>query len=158
MERLLTAVLKRIVWKISGGDRYFTHHLLGSTNAQQALYANAGHASSKTKYVNHKAVIFTVTPPTTSSTIALMMDVTEHVADDPAFIRSPAGLRRPRTHFLLSISAFSFLWSYHDAYLSHYRHHRLRQLESTVATASLDAARVVTITDRFCQQSRMYDS
>ncbi len=64
-------------------------------------------------------------------------DVTEHVADDAAFLRRLAGHVAPEGRLLVTVPAYPFLWSSFDEM----NHHRRRYTKGSLARA-LDAAGV----------------
>ena len=53
--------------------------------------------------------------------VILLMDVLEHVDDDVGLLRAYAEPARPGTRFIVSVPAFSWLWSAHDEFLEHRR-------------------------------------
>lgn len=66
-----------------------------------------------------------------------MMDVLEHVDDDLALLSDYVGKVPSGSGFLITVPAFSFLWSAHDDFLEHKRRYTLNQLESVVKQAGL---------------------
>lgn len=67
-----------------------------------------------------------------------LLDVLEHVADDEAALESLSGLLRPGGYLVMTVPAFSFLWSEHDEIHRHYRRYRKRELEDKVGQAGMD--------------------
>jgi hypothetical protein len=65
------------------------------------------------------------------------MDVLEHVDDDVGLLREYAEQAAPRTRFIVSVPAFSWLWSGHDVFLEHRRRYTLQQLLRVVRDAGL---------------------
>jgi hypothetical protein len=65
------------------------------------------------------------------------MDVLEHVDDDVGLLREYANKVPSGARFLISVPAFSFLWSGHDVFLEHKRRYRLNQTEDVARRAGL---------------------
>ena len=76
----------------------------------------------------------------TECDLVLMMDVLEHVDDDRALLRHYADKVPSGAHFLVTVPAFSFLWSGHDVFLEHKRRYRLPEIEAAMRDSGLDVA------------------
>jgi len=57
-----------------------------------------------------------------------LLDVLEHVENDDRALTAIASLLKPGGFLCLTVPAFSFLWSAHDAVHSHFRRYTLREL------------------------------
>jgi SAM-dependent methyltransferase len=67
-----------------------------------------------------------------------LLDVLEHVEDDRSSVRALASLLKPGGHLLISVPAFPFLWSAHDAVHHHKRRYYLGELKRTLGDAGLE--------------------
>lgn len=73
----------------------------------------------------------------TDASLVLMIDVIEHVDDDVALISDYARMAPAGAKFLVSVPAFSFLWSSHDEFLEHRRRYTIESLERSITAAGL---------------------
>lgn len=73
----------------------------------------------------------------TDASLVLMIDVIEHVDDDVALISDYARMAPAGAKFLVSVPAFSFLWSSHDEFLEHRRRYTIESLERSIKAAGL---------------------
>lgn len=73
--------------------------------------------------------------PPESFDLVVALDVIEHIADDTGAVRSLARLLRPGGAFLMTVPAYSWLWSQHDE-----RHHHKRRYTRRAVRALLDGA------------------
>ena len=87
--------------------------------------------------VDGKPLMFRRSVDRVAADVVLMMDVVEHVADDVGLIRDYVDRAKVGTTFLLTVPAFSWLWSGHDDYLGHHRRYTLPGLERAVCQAGL---------------------
>ena len=69
-----------------------------------------------------------------------LFDVVEHVEDDVAFLRSAAAALEPGGHVLLTVPAYSGLWSAEDVHSGHYRRYTQRSLSRALESAGFDVA------------------
>jgi SAM-dependent methyltransferase len=75
--------------------------------------------------------------------LVLLMDVLEHVQEDSRFLAEIVeGYLAKGGHLIVTVPAFPFLYSRHDAYLAHYRRYGRKQL-----------VRLVTDSNLFCMRS-----
>ena len=61
-----------------------------------------------------------------SGDLYLFTDVLEHVPDDVEMLKKYVGDAAPNSKFVITVPAFTTLWSGHDLYLKHYRRYRKR--------------------------------
>jgi trans-aconitate methyltransferase len=127
----------RRILDVGAGSGFFSKGLLHQTEAKEALCVDTGYSSEKEEFVNGKSVQFRTGCGQTDADLVLMMDVLEHVDDDVGLLgeyvkKVPAG-----THFLITVPAFSFLWSGHDVFLDHKRRYSLAEVEGVVKKAGL---------------------
>jgi hypothetical protein len=66
-----------------------------------------------------------------------MMDVIEHVQDDVGLVAQYAAKVRSRTHFVITVPAFMWLWSDHDVFLEHYRRYTPPSIERILRDGGL---------------------
>lgn len=70
--------------------------------------------------------------------VVAMLDVLEHVEDDIGSLRSAARSLARDGRLLLTVPAYGFLWSAHDAHHHHKRRYDRRGLVAVVRTAGLE--------------------
>jgi SAM-dependent methyltransferase len=71
-----------------------------------------------------------------------MFDVLEHIDADQATLVALKRLLAPGGRLLLTVPAYQWLWSAHDAFLHHKRRYALRELRAKLAAAGLQAIRI----------------
>jgi len=67
----------------------------------------------------------------------LALDVIEHLENDVGFLEKAHRLLAPGGRLLLSVPAFTLLWSQHDVTFQHHRRYRSSQLREAVRRAGL---------------------
>ncbi len=147
--RSKTAALRRFVaglrpkrlLDIGAGSGFFSRHLLAETAAERALCVDTGYAADRDDSVAGKPVHFRRDVGPTDCDLVLMMDVLEHVDNDRGLVRHYAAKVPSGTHFLVTVPAFSFLWSGHDVFLEHKRRYRLPDIEATLGESGLEIVR-----------------
>lgn len=74
------------------------------------------------------------------ATLVLLLDVIEHVEDDVAFLKylQASSLINPRAWYVVSVPAFAFLFSMHDAVLGHHRRYSTKTLQRHLTRAGLE--------------------
>jgi SAM-dependent methyltransferase len=77
----------------------------------------------------------------TDASLVLMIDVIEHVDDDVALLADYVRMAPEGAKFLVSVPAFSFLWSSHDDFLEHRRRYTIESLERAIEAAGLKPLR-----------------
>jgi SAM-dependent methyltransferase len=75
-------------------------------------------------------------PPGTGDCV-VAMDVLEHVPDDAALLAAVAALAKPGGDLLITVPAFQFLYSGHDAFLRHERRYDRRGLAALLQACAL---------------------
>ena len=73
-----------------------------------------------------------------SYAVITALDVIEHIDDDKGMIRAVADALQPGGIVLISVPAFSFLWSVHDELAHHKRRYNRAELRSCLAMAGLE--------------------
>lgn len=76
--------------------------------------------------------------PRDSYAVITALDVIEHIDDDKGMIRAVADTLQPGGIVLISVPAFSFLWSVHDELAHHKRRYNRAELRSSLAMAGLE--------------------
>ena len=72
----------------------------------------------------------------------LSLDVIEHVEDDEAMVRSLYEVVKPGGHLIITVPAFTFLWSSHDVVNWHKRRYRAPELRRLVEGMGLEVERL----------------
>src|SRR5205085_10341245 len=75
--------------------------------------------------------------PIGDADLVLLMDVLEHVDDDVGLVQELAASAKPNTRFVVSVPAFSWLWSKHDEFLEHRRRYTLNGVRGVLSAAGL---------------------
>jgi SAM-dependent methyltransferase len=70
--------------------------------------------------------------------LIVLLDVLEHIEDDLGSLASLAAKLKPGGHLLITVPAFSFLWSDHDKSHHHKRRYRLPELVRKMRQCQLD--------------------
>ena len=123
---------------IGAGSGFFSRHLLSEGDAESALCVDTGYTQERDETVAGKTMRFRRDAGQTDCDLVLMMDVLEHVDDDRALLRHYAGKVPRGAHFLVTVPAFSFLWSGHDVFLEHKRRYTLAEIEAAMRDAGLE--------------------
>ncbi|MBN9536787.1 MAG: methyltransferase domain-containing protein, partial [Alphaproteobacteria bacterium] len=114
LRRAVSGLAPRRLLDIGAGSGFFSRHLLAATPAESALCVDIGYPADRDDQVAGKPVRFRRDTGPTDCDLVLMMDVLEHVDDDRSLVRHYAGKVPAGAHFLVTVPAFSFLWSGHD--------------------------------------------
>lgn len=69
--------------------------------------------------------------------LIILMDVLEHIADEPAFLKNISFFARPDTVFLITVPAYQRLFSGHDVFLKHYRRYNNTTLTNVLNQSGL---------------------
>lgn len=126
---------------VGAGSGFFSRHLLSETTAESALCVDIGYPADRDDSVAGKPVLYRRDAGFTDCDLVLMMDVLEHVDDDRWLVRHYAEKVPSGAHFLVTVPAFSFLWSGHDVFLEHKRRYTLPAIEATMRDAGLEIVR-----------------
>ena len=125
------------VLDVGAGSGFFSKELLRNGGAKEALCVDLGYAESSQDTVAGRPIAFLPSCEQVSVDVVLLMDVLEHVDDDVGLLREYVDKVEKGTHFLVTVPAFSFLWSGHDVFLEHRRRYKLAQVEKVVRDAGL---------------------
>lgn len=129
---------------VGAGSGFFSKKLLSSTIATEALCVDTSYSEERDEIANGKIIKYRKSISTTNADIVLMMDVLEHVDDDVNLLREYVEKVPVGTYFLITVPAFSFLWSGHDVYLDHKRRYTLNEIKSVIKkqTSKLNMERI----------------
>ena len=123
---------------VGAGSGFFSKYLLSNTNAEDAVCVDSNYPEDNEEQVGGKNIRFRKDCPDMLADLILMMDVLEHVEDDLQLLRKYSESAPVGARFLITVPAFSFLWSGHDVFLGHQRRYTLKQTVSLVRNAGLD--------------------
>src|SRR5262245_58151974 len=112
---------------VGAGSGFFSKNLLHRTSARSAICVDPGYPEDSSQVHLGKPIFFRRSSEVGEADTVLLMDVLEHVDDDVGLLRSYADPARPGTRFIVSVPAFSWLWSDHDEFLDHRRRYTLNQ-------------------------------
>lgn len=141
MARLIGPEHPSVILDVGAGSGFFSGYLLDTSSAREAWCVDTGYAEERDERRGSKPLHFRRGIESCPADLVLLMDVLEHVDDDLGLLRSYVE-RVPRgARFLISVPAFSFLWSDHDVFLEHRRRYRLGEVEELVLKAGLTAER-----------------
>ena len=129
------------VLDVGAGSGFFSRMLLRESSVESAVCVDTGYAEDRSERCAGKSLAFRRSAPVADADLVLMMDVLEHVDDDEALVREYAGPARPGTRFIVSVPAFSWLWSAHDEFLEHRRRYTLRSIRQVLSGAGLTPVR-----------------
>ena len=141
LRRAVAHLQPRRLLDVGAGSGFFSRHLLAETAAASALCVDIGYPADRIDSVAGKPVLYRRDIGPTDCDLVLMMDVLEHVDDDRGLVRYYADRVPAGAHFLVTVPAFSFLWSGHDLFLEHKRRYRLPEIETALRDAGLEIAR-----------------
>ena len=137
LQRCLSDRKPEGILDVGAGSGFFSKMLLRRTTAQSAICVDPGYTEEWSETVDGKPISFRRASPVGYADVVLLMDVIEHVDDDVGLLRSYAASARPGTRFVVSVPAFSWLWSRHDDFLEHRRRYTLSQTLRVLSEAGL---------------------
>lgn len=123
---------------VGAGSGFFSHQLLKSTEAKEAFCLDIAYEVEKEDIISYKkSISFIKHCEKIDADLILMMDILEHVDNDNEFLDDYINKVPSGSYFLITVPAFSFLWSSHDIFLGHKRRYNLSQLERLVNSSGL---------------------
>ena len=122
---------------VGAGSGFFSKELLKKTDAREALCIDTSYPYERSELISGKSVRYSTHSGPAEVDLVLMMDVLEHVDDDVGLLREYTGKVSAGTHFLVTVPAFSFLWSGHDVFLGHKRRYTQKEIEEVIENAGL---------------------
>lgn len=137
MTQLLSRRRPLTALDVGAGSTFFSKYLLSNTALKEAWCVDTGYKVNSDVHDAGKSLYLRQQIGPMNVDVVLLMDVLEHVDDDVGLLQEylekvPAG-----TLFLITVPAFSFLWSGHDIFLEHKRRYNLKQLEEVVRNSGL---------------------
>ncbi|MGI3776105.1 MAG: methyltransferase domain-containing protein [Janthinobacterium lividum] len=134
---LLGGTRPRSVLDVGAGTGFFSRQLLRRDHVAGATCVDPGYAADRDEWIEGKPLLFRRDPPRADAELVLLMDVLEHVADDGALLGSYVQGAGAGTRFIVTVPAFSWLWSGHDVFLGHHRRYTLGQIRGVVERSGL---------------------
>jgi SAM-dependent methyltransferase len=122
---------------VGAGSGFFSKMLLRETTARSAICVDPGYTEDRSEIQSGKPIAFRRVHGAGNADVILLMDVLEHVDDDVGLLKAYAESARPGTRFIVSVPAFSWLWSAHDDFLEHRRRYTLKQILGVLSDAGL---------------------
>jgi methyltransferase family protein len=137
LQRCLLGKDPHTILDVGAGSGFFSRILLQNTGASGAICVDSGYETEWSETVAGKPMAFRRSSAPVDADLVLLMDVLEHVDDDVGLVREYAEQAPIGTRFIVSVPAFSWLWSHHDEFLEHRRRYTLRQVLRVLTDASL---------------------
>ena len=137
LERCLDGRQPGRILDVGAGSAFFSRMLLRRTGAKDAVCVDPGYTGDRSEIENGKPIAFCRASPVGDADLVLLMDVLEHVDDDVGLVKTYAAAAKPGTRFVVSVPAFSWLWSQHDEFLEHRRRYTLNQILRVLSDAGL---------------------
>jgi hypothetical protein len=137
LQRCLMGKPPEKILDVGAGSGFFSKMLLRQTTARSAICVDPGYSEDRSEIQSGKPIAFRRVQAVGDADVILLMDVLEHVDDDVGLVRAYAGPARSGTRFIVSVPAFSWLWSAHDEFLEHRRRYTLNQILRVLSQAGL---------------------
>lgn len=138
LSRAVGDVPRGHVLDVGAGSGFFSRHLIRTGAAASATCVDPGYPADRDEEEAGVPLRFRRAAGAAGAGLVLMMDVLEHVDDDAGLVRDYAATAAPGTQFLVTVPAFSWLWSEHDEFLEHRRRYTLRQAEAALRAGGLE--------------------
>ena len=124
---------------VGAGSGVYSKMLLRATSAKEAVCIDPGYAEESESIYVGKPIAFRrrVIAGDADADVILLMDVLEHVDDDVALVRECSRRAPPGARIVVSVPAFSWLWSEHDVFLDHRRRYTLNGVMSVLRGGGL---------------------
>jgi len=138
---MLRGVESKAILDVGAGSGFFAAEMLARGGAAEATCIDPAYEREFDDVRSGKPLRFRRACASPAADCVLLLDVLEHVRDDRAFLREYVEQAPPGAHFVVTVPAFTMLWSDHDVFLGHYRRYRLSHLEDVVSSAGLRVVR-----------------
>jgi hypothetical protein len=126
---------ERII-EIGAGSTFFLKEALKVSNNALGYAVDINYSGQE--QVENKRIILSRTLPKVSGDFYLFIDVLEHVDNDLELLKESIQFAKPNSYIMISVPAFSFLWSGHDDFLEHKRRYTTGQLKTLSDKAGLE--------------------
>ncbi len=121
---------------VGAGSGFFARSLTDFDSGGCAICVDPNYAAESTE--KDGALSFVREINGCSADLYLFVDVLEHVEDDQKLLRKYTDDASAGALVMISVPAFSSLWSAHDVFLGHYRRYTLKQLRKLIESADLE--------------------
>jgi hypothetical protein len=127
----------RSVLDVGAGTGFFSRQLLKHEHVAIATCIDTGYVGDHDETAHGKPLLFRREAGASRAELVLLMDVLEHVENDGALLAAYVARVDQGTRFVITVPAFSWLWSGHDVFLGHYRRYTLGQIRRVVEASGL---------------------
>ena len=127
----------RSILDVGAGSGFFTKFLLKHTEASSGVCIDISYSEEWDQTIEGKTIRYRKSCGQTDCDIVLLMDVLEHVDDDVGLMAEYIAKVPSGTQFMITVPAFSFLWSNHDLFLDHRRRYTISSLKKVINHAGL---------------------
>lgn len=141
MEKLLGEATPRVILDVGAGSGFFSKYLVAKPAAREAWCVDISYPRDSDESLNGKPIHYRRAIDAVNADLVLFMDVLEHVDDDVGLLQMYVDKVPSGSLCLITVPAFTFLWSDHDEFLEHKRRYRLAQVEEVVRATGLEIIR-----------------
>jgi SAM-dependent methyltransferase len=141
MRSFLGAVKVDDVLDVGAGSGIFSRQLLKAGICRHATCVDTAYTEEREEACEGGTMAFVREVSEPDQSLVLMMDVLEHVDDDVELLRVYSRNLPADGHVLITVPAFQFLWSGHDAFLEHRRRYTRGMVVRMVTAAGLEVVR-----------------
>ena len=120
---------------VGSGSGFFGSEIAKVKRVENKIFIDPGYSASPP--INLKSSEWYVECPHLSGDVYLFIDVLEHVDEDSQLLQHYVEEASDQAVFIISVPAFSFLWSKHDDFLEHKRRYTRKDLEKKATLAGL---------------------
>jgi SAM-dependent methyltransferase len=141
MRSFLGAIHAAGMLDVGAGSGIFSRQLLEAGVCRRATCVDPAYAEEREESCPGGTLSFVREVGEPDQSLVLMMDVLEHVDDDVALLREYSRNLPADGCVLITVPAFSFLWSGHDEFLEHRRRYTRGMVKRMVEAAGLEVVR-----------------
>lgn len=127
----------RSVLDVGAGVGFFSRQMLKRDHVAEAICVDPAYDDDHDEISDGKPLLFRRSVAEPRAELVLLMDVLEHVENDGALLGVYVGAAEAGTRFVVTVPAFSFLWSGHDVFLGHHRRYTLGEIRRVVERSGL---------------------